>query len=139
MNKCHSNINWVNNTSPAINDTNLNYMDGCIDTLDDRVVVLDSDKVSKGGFQDSSRIAFSLSGAYVTADIKPGSIGDTQMENQYLSNCQAAQSVCQGLADALLDSVGLKVVGTQLVFSPSFADYYNITVVGTQLQISLNA
>jgi len=44
MNKCHSNINWVNDTVPAINDTNLNYMDGCIDTLDDRVISLDTTK-----------------------------------------------------------------------------------------------
>ena len=43
MNKCHTPINWQNNTTPAINDTNLNYMDGCIDTIDDRVVSLAND------------------------------------------------------------------------------------------------
>lgn len=41
MNKCHSNLNWLNDTIPAINDTNLNYMDGCIDTIDSRVVDMD--------------------------------------------------------------------------------------------------
>lgn len=45
MNKCHANINWVNDTVPAINDTNLNYMDGCIDTIDTRVVSLDTAKL----------------------------------------------------------------------------------------------
>lgn len=43
MNKCHTPINWQNNTTPAINDANLNYMDGCIDTIDDRVVSLAND------------------------------------------------------------------------------------------------
>lgn len=47
MNKCHSNINWVNDTVPAINDTNLNYMDGCIDTIDDRVITLDGVKAAQ--------------------------------------------------------------------------------------------
>ena len=47
MNKCHSNINWVNDTVPAINDTNLNYMDGCIDTIDDRVISLDTTKADE--------------------------------------------------------------------------------------------
>lgn len=45
MNKCHSNLNWLNDTVPAINDTNLNYMDGCIDTIDDRVVAMDTAKL----------------------------------------------------------------------------------------------
>lgn len=43
MNKCHTNLDWNNGTTPAINDANLNYMDGCIDTLDDRVVALAND------------------------------------------------------------------------------------------------
>lgn len=47
MNKCHVNINWVNDTTPAINDTNLNYMDGCIDILDDRVITLDMTKAEQ--------------------------------------------------------------------------------------------
>ena len=47
MNKCHTNINWVNDQTPAINDTNLNYMDGCIDTIDDRVITLDTTKAAQ--------------------------------------------------------------------------------------------
>jgi hypothetical protein len=43
MNKCHTPINWVNDQTPALNDTNLNYMDGCIDTIDDRVVAIAND------------------------------------------------------------------------------------------------
>lgn len=47
MNKCHQNINWQNDTTPAINETNLNYMDGCIDTIDDRVVAMDTSKANQ--------------------------------------------------------------------------------------------
>lgn len=43
MNKCHANLNFTNDTTPALNDVNLNYMDGCIDTIDDRVVALAND------------------------------------------------------------------------------------------------
>ena len=47
MNKCHTNIGWHNDTTPAINETNLNYMDGCIDTIDDRVVAMDTSKANQ--------------------------------------------------------------------------------------------
>ena len=47
MNKCHNPIVWRNNTTPAINETNLNYEDGCIDTLDDRVIYLDGVKAEQ--------------------------------------------------------------------------------------------
>lgn len=47
MNKCHTNIGWRNDTTPAINETNLNYMDGCIDTIDDRVVAMDTSKANQ--------------------------------------------------------------------------------------------
>lgn len=46
MNKCHTAITWRNNTTPALNETNLNYEDGCIDTLDDRVISLDTTKAN---------------------------------------------------------------------------------------------
>ena len=44
MNKCHVPITWVNNTTPAINDTHLNQYDGELDTLDDRIITLDTTK-----------------------------------------------------------------------------------------------
>lgn len=47
MNKCHTPIGWQNDTTPAINETNLNYMDGCIDTIDDRVVGFDTSKANQ--------------------------------------------------------------------------------------------
>jgi len=47
VNKCHSNLNFLNDTTPALNDTNMNYMDGCIDTIDDRVISLDTTKADQ--------------------------------------------------------------------------------------------
>lgn len=47
MNKCHNPITWVNNTVPAINDTHLNQYDGELDTLDDRIITLDSTKAAQ--------------------------------------------------------------------------------------------
>ena len=44
MNKCHTPITWVNDQAPAINDTHLNQYDGELDTLDDRIITLDSTK-----------------------------------------------------------------------------------------------
>ena len=43
MNKCHAPLNFANGTEPALNDVNLNYLDGCVDTIDDRVVALAND------------------------------------------------------------------------------------------------
>lgn len=47
MNKCHVPITWVNDQTPAINDTHLNQYDGELDTLDDRVITLDTTKAAQ--------------------------------------------------------------------------------------------
>lgn len=49
MNKAYSRINWQNSPSTAtpINETNLNAMDLALDTIDNRVVTLDSEKVGQ--------------------------------------------------------------------------------------------
>lgn len=38
MNKLYDRVDWVNNTTPALNQTNLNKMSKALDDLDDRVV-----------------------------------------------------------------------------------------------------
>ena len=43
MNKIVDRINWVNDTDPALNETNLNQMDSELDALDDRVLGLVGD------------------------------------------------------------------------------------------------
>lgn len=47
--KIYSRINFVNNSAPPINATNLNKIDSAVDTLDDRIIELDDGKLSKTG------------------------------------------------------------------------------------------
>lgn len=48
MNKCHDHMmNYQNDQAPPLNDTNMNYMDGCIETLDNRVVAMDTSKANQ--------------------------------------------------------------------------------------------
>lgn len=53
MQKVHSNINWENYPSDKtpVNERNLNAMDVSIDTIDDRVIVLDTTKLDKADAQ----------------------------------------------------------------------------------------
>ena len=55
MQKAHSNINWENypSTDTPINETNLNAMDNSIDTIDDRVIVLDTSKANQSDLLQS--------------------------------------------------------------------------------------
>lgn len=48
MNKAYSRINWINypSTNTPINDTNLNAMDSALNEIDNRVVSMDTTKVS---------------------------------------------------------------------------------------------
>ena len=43
MNKLYNRIDWNNNTTPALNETNLNAMSKAIDDIDDRVIEISAD------------------------------------------------------------------------------------------------
>lgn len=43
MNKLYNRIDWNNNTTPALNETNLNAMSKALDDLDDRVIEIGAD------------------------------------------------------------------------------------------------
>lgn len=73
MNKCHTNIGWRNDTTPAINETNLNYMDGCIDTIDDRVVAMDTSKANQSDLLTAlSNVTYNTSTGVFTFTWKNG-------------------------------------------------------------------
>lgn len=59
MQKAHSNINWENfpSINTPINEQNLNKMDNAIDTIDDRVIALDT---SKFNLSDAQALVKSL-------------------------------------------------------------------------------
>ena len=46
-NKIYARTYWVNNTTPAINEVNLNNLENGVSTLDDRVVALDKTKLDQ--------------------------------------------------------------------------------------------
>jgi len=54
MQKAHSNINWENfpSINTPINEQNLNKMDNAIDTIDDRVIALDTSKFNLSDAQE---------------------------------------------------------------------------------------
>lgn len=45
MNKLYDRIDWVNNTTPALNQTNLNKMSKALDDIDDRIIDIAGDMV----------------------------------------------------------------------------------------------
>lgn len=48
MNKCYERLNFVNDKAPALSAQNLNKIDTALDTMDDRIVHLDS-MIGTGG------------------------------------------------------------------------------------------
>jgi len=73
VNKCHVNIGWRNDQTPAINETNLNYMDGCIDTIDDRVVTFDTTKANESDLLTCvASISYDTATGIMTITLKNG-------------------------------------------------------------------
>ena len=174
--KVYSRINWQNepSTNTPLNETNLNRIDSALNTVDDRVIALDTGKVNVADIQDyvaswtmnettgvitvtevdgtqhqfdlniekipvsftldangiltmttsdgtqftadigsmipvltfnnSSTVGVTSSGSGVnksyTFNVVDHSIGSTQMETDYLSNCQTAQNNAQSAASS---------------------------------------
>lgn len=85
MNKAYNRINWENYPSDAtpLNDTNLNKLDSATDTIDDRVIALDTTKATKTEVATLvADVTFEESTGIITVTKKNGSVItiDTQME-----------------------------------------------------------
>lgn len=85
MNKAYNRINWENYPSDAtpLNDTNLNKLDSATDTIDDRVIALDTTKATKTEVSILvADVTFEESTGIITVTKKNGSVItiDTQME-----------------------------------------------------------
>ena len=85
MNKAHIDINWENYPSDEtpVNERNLNKMDRSIDTIDDRVITLDTTKATKTEVATLvADVTFEESTGIITITKKNGSrvTIDTQME-----------------------------------------------------------
>ena len=74
MNKCHQTINWHNDEPPAINETRLNQYDGELDTLDDRIISLDTTKATQSELLSClSNVTFNTTTGVFTFTWKNGS------------------------------------------------------------------
>lgn len=85
MNKAYKRINWENYPSDAtpLNEANLNNLDSATDTIDDRVITLDTTKATKTEVATLvSDVTFEESTGIITITKKNGSkfTIDTQME-----------------------------------------------------------
>lgn len=124
MNKCHSPIGWHNDTTPALNETNLNYMDGCIDTIDDRVVAMDSSKLESEDIESVIKnVTFSDSTGIFTFTKWDDSTFtvDTKLE-KVVTNWtydSASQSLVLTLADGSTVTVPLSDFITETEFNDS--------------------
>lgn len=81
MNKAYERINWQNKPSTAtkINATNLNKMDLALDTIDDRVIELDTNKQDKSIVKAGNPITFNITdgGVFDKAEVEFIPIQDT--------------------------------------------------------------
>lgn len=123
MNKAHSNINWENYPSgnTPINDENLNKMDISIDTIDDRVITLDTTKANKIEVAQLIKdISFDESTGVFTITKKDGSkfTIDTKLEKIAVNFAYDTelQQIMLTLVDGTIERIDLSDFVTQYEF-----------------------
>ena len=78
MNKAYNRINWENypSTDTPLNETNLNHMDLAVDTIDDRVITLDTTKADEADLLTCvASISFNSTTGIMTITLKNGTQG----------------------------------------------------------------
>lgn len=123
MNKAHININWENYPSgnTPINDENLNKMDVSIDTIDDRVITLDTTKANKIEVAQLIKdISFDESTGVFTITKKDGSkfTIDTKLEKIAVNFAYDTelQQITLTLVDGTIERIDLSDFVTQYEF-----------------------
>ena len=131
MQKAHSNINWENypSTDTPINETNLNAMDNAIDTIDDRVIVLDTSKANQSDLLTVVRdFSLNTTTGVITITYMNGSTQtyDTKLEkiaiNFYYDDDPTSahyQSLVITLDDGTVQYVDMSTLITQYEFDDS--------------------
>lgn len=123
MNKAYNRINWENYPSDAtpLNEANLNSLDSATDTIDDRVITLDTTKATKTEVATLvSDVTFEESTGIITITKKNGSrvTIDTQMEKiavNFTYN-QTTQQIILTLIDGTKQYIDLSALITQYEF-----------------------
>lgn len=123
MNKAYNRINWENYPSDAtpLNEANLNNLDSATDTIDDRVITLDTTKATKTEVATLvSDVTFEESTGIITITKKNGSrvTIDTQMEKIAVnfSYNQTTQQIILTLIDGTKQYIDLSALITQYEF-----------------------
>ena len=126
MEKIASRINWENepSTNTPINEENLNKMDIEINTLDDRVILLDAKKANESDvLQLVSDVAFDENTGIITITKKNGSVVtiDTKMEKIAVNfeYDTVAQQIILTLVDGTKQYIDLSALITQYEFLDS--------------------
>ena len=126
MEKIASRINWENepSTNTPINEENLNKMDIEINTLDDRVILLDTKKANESDvLQLVSDVSFDENTGVITITKKNGSIVtiDTKMEKIAVNfdYNRDTQQIILTLVDGTKQYIDLSALITQYEFLDS--------------------
>lgn len=123
MNKAYSRINWENYPSDAtpVNEANLNKLDSATDTIDDRVITLDTTKATKTEVATLvADVTFEESTGIITITKKNGSrvTIDTQMEKIAVNFTYnpTTQQIILTLIDGTKQYIDLSALITQYEF-----------------------
>lgn len=123
MNKAYNRINWENYPSDAtpLNEANLNSLDSATDTIDDRVITLDTTKATKTEVATLvSDVTFEESTGIITITKKNGSrvTIDTQMEKIAVNFTYnpTTQQIILTLIDGTKQYIDLSALITQYEF-----------------------
>ncbi len=123
MNKAYKRINWENYPSDAtpLNEANLNNLDSATDTIDDRVITLDTTKATKTEVATLvSNVTFEESTGIITITKKNGSrvTIDTQMEKIAVNFTYnpTTQQIILTLIDGTKQYIDLSALITQYEF-----------------------
>lgn len=126
MNKAYNRINWENYPSDAtpLNEANLNSLDSATDTIDDRVITLDTTKATKTEVATLvSDVTFEESTGIITITKKNGSrvTIDTQMEKIAVNFTYnpTTQQIILTLIDGTKQYIDLSALITQYEFLDS--------------------
>lgn len=126
MNKAYSRINWENYPSDAtpLNEANLNKLDSATDTIDDRVITLDTTKATKTEVAKLvADVTFEESTGIITVMKKNGSkiTIDTQMEKIAINfdYNPTTQQIMLTLIDGTKQYIDLSALITQYEFLDS--------------------
>ena len=123
MNKAYNRINWENYPSDAtpLNESNLNKLDSATDTIDDRVITLDTTKAAKTEVATLvADVTFEESTGIITITKKNGSrvTIDTQMEKIAVNFTYnpTTQQIILTLIDGTKQYIDLSALITQYEF-----------------------